>query len=80
LLILLKCSFAYRKKFDEHELAVQFTAKSNAVSEVRQEQKVQSIVEDLEEMEQEIPIIEIDETLKDGEERRESSLSFFPFF
>jgi len=58
----------YYEKFKEYNFSPEFGEKAKAISESHQERKVQSIVEDLEEMEDEIPIVEIDETLKDGTE------------
>lgn len=56
----------YKERFAKYDLPLQFASKSDAMKEVHQERKVQSIVEDLEEMEEEIPILEVDDTLKDG--------------
>lgn len=70
----------YMRKFNEEpeKYPLQFASKSDAMKKVHQERKVQSVVEDLEEMEEEIPILEVDDSLKEGvdyvdpaEEKRE---------
>lgn len=63
-----KSEFWYREKFRENpeKYPLQFAEKSSAMKEVHQERKIQAIVDDLEEMEQEIPILEVDKSLKEG--------------
>ncbi len=68
----------YREKFKEYNLPPESGGKSESMKEVHLERKVQSLVDDLEEMEQEVPMIEIADHLKEGtdykdpvEERKE---------
>lgn len=56
----------YKERFEKYGLPLQFASKSDAMKQVHAERKVDSIIDDLEEMENEIPIIEIDENLKEG--------------
>jgi len=56
----------YRQKFSDYDLVD--AAKSAAATDGHQKRKLDSIMDDLEEMEGEIPILEIDESLKEGTE------------
>jgi len=61
----------YYDKFEEYELNVVQLDKSQAQREAHQERKVQSIIEDLDEMEKDIenkPVVEIDEKLMEDED------------
>jgi len=48
----------YYDKFKEYNFSPEFGEKSRAISEQHQERKVQSIISDLDEMEEEIPILD----------------------
>jgi len=68
----------YYQKFKEYDLQTELCSTSEQTKKGHETRKVQSVVDDLEEMEEEIPIIEVDESLKEGvdyvdpvEERRE---------
>jgi len=58
----------YVDRFHKYELPLQFVSKSDTKREFHQKRKLDSIMDDLEEMEGEIPILEIDESLKEGTE------------
>jgi hypothetical protein len=54
----------YYTKFREYEFTTEFVVQSTMRKEEHQKRKLDSIMDDLEEMEGEIPILEIDESLK----------------
>ena len=56
----------YYTKFKEYNFSPEFGEMSKAHVQAHAERKIDSLVKDYEELEQEIPIVEIDESLKDG--------------